>query len=77
MAGGKAGAVKGSIKLAGQPSGAVALSIAYNAETDACVLLQVTNESGEKLDILLSLLQVEKLADLATDASMEATGRMA
>lgn len=63
--------MRGIIKLAGQPSGAVSLSIAYDPEADACVLLQVTKDTGEKFDLLLSQLQCERLADLASDACAE------
>lgn len=67
--------MKNSMKLAGQPSGAVSLSISYDAETDACVLLTVERDTGDKLEILLSALQVEKLADMASDAAAEASGQ--
>lgn len=66
--------MKSTIKLAGQPSGAVELAISYNADTDACVLLTVTNDDGATLDVLLSGLQVQKLADMASDAAAEAAG---
>lgn len=66
--------MKHTIKLAGQPSGAVALTISYNAETDAAVLVQVRRETGETLDLLLSALQIGKLADMASDAAEEASG---
>lgn len=66
--------MKDAIKLAGQPSGAVSLSISYDPETDACVLLTVTRDTGDKLDILLSALQVDRLADMATEAAAVAAG---
>lgn len=62
-----------SIKLAGQPSGAVAISVSFNPETDAAIQFQVENQDGQKLDLMLSALQAEALAGFLAEAEFKAS----